>query len=104
MEKYAFCMQLKPGQVEEYRHRHDEIWPELVELLKRSGIEDYSIHLHPDTYQLFGILLRTPQNSMDSLPEHPVMKKWWDHMADLMECNPDNSPVVVDLTQVFYMP
>ncbi len=104
MEKYAFCMQLKPGNVDEYRRRHDDIWPELVELLKKAGIEDYTIHLHPSTLQLFGLLTRTPNHTMGSLPDHPVMKKWWDHMADLMECNPDNSPVVEDLTQLFYMP
>ncbi|GAA6210105.1 L-rhamnose mutarotase [Cognatishimia sp. WU-CL00825] len=104
MEKYTFCMQLKPGRMEEYRQRHDEIWPELVELLKETGIEDYSIHFHPTTNQLFGVLLRTSNHSMAALPEHPVMKAWWVHMADLMECNADKSPVVQDLTQVFYLP
>jgi L-rhamnose mutarotase len=45
MKRVAFKMQLHQGQVEEYKRRHDEIWPELVELLKSIGIEDYSIFL-----------------------------------------------------------
>jgi L-rhamnose mutarotase len=41
---------------------------------------------------------------MDALPDHPVMKRWWAHMADIMATNPDNSPVAVPLTPVFHMP
>ena len=47
-EKYAFTMKLNPGMEDEYRRRHDEIWPELAELLKNAGVEDYSIHLDPE--------------------------------------------------------
>ena len=104
MEKHAFCMTLNQGQLDEYRRRHDEIWPELVELLKQAGVEDYSIHYHPDTCQLFGVLWRKPDHSMDDLPTHPVMKRWWAHMADIMDTNADNSPVVTDLEHVFHLP
>ena len=37
------------------------------------------------------------------LPSREIVKKWWKYMADLMECNPDNSPVVVPLKEVFHM-
>lgn len=104
MEKHAFCMTLKEGQLDEYRRRHDEIWPELVDLLKKAGIEDYSIHYHPDARQLFGVLWRKADHAMDDLPTHPVMKRWWAHMADIMDTNADNSPVVTDLEQVFHLP
>ena len=40
MEKIAFKMRLNPGQKEEYKRRHDEIWPELIALLKEAGISD----------------------------------------------------------------
>ena len=43
MKRVAFTMQLKPGQKEEYKKRHDEIWPELKQLLKQAGISEYSI-------------------------------------------------------------
>ncbi len=87
----------------EYRKRHDEIWPELVALLKDAGISDYSIHLDPETDILFGVLWRQDGHKMDDLPNHPVMRKWWAHMADVMATKPDNEPVATPLTTVFHM-
>lgn len=104
LEKYAFKMKLNPGMQAEYKKRHDEIWPDLVELLAQAGVSDYSIHLDPETNILFGVLTRPVDHGMASLPDHPVMKRWWAHMADIMETNPDNSPVAVDLVPVFYLP
>lgn len=104
MEKFAFKMQLNPGCAAEYKARHDAIWPELVTLLKEAGISDYSIHLDEETHTLFGVLWRRDDHSMDALPETEVMQRWWAHMADIMETLPDNKPVVVPLTPVFYMP
>ena len=103
MQTHAFTMQLKPGFEAEYRKRHDEIWPELSDLLHAAGVSDYSIFLDPKTLVLFGVLKRTDNHTMDDLPNHPVMKKWWAYMADIMDSNPDNSPVAVDLKPVFYM-
>jgi len=103
MEKFAFKMHLTPGMEAEYRKRHDEIWPELVALLKDAGISDYSIHLDRETGILFGVLWREDGHTMADLPKHPVMQKWWAHMADIMASNDDNSPVVTELETVFHM-
>lgn len=103
MEKFAFKMQLNPGMEAEYKRRHDEIWPELVALLKEAGISDYSIHLDRETNTLFGVLWRTDGHMMNDLPGHPVMQKWWAHMADIMASEPDNKPVVTGLETVFHM-
>lgn len=103
MEKYAFRMRLHPGKEAEYRRRHDEIWPELVDLLHAAGIYDYSIHLDCETGMLFGVLWRREDHGMDDLPNHPVMRRWWDHMADIMESNPDRSPVAVPLETLFHL-
>lgn len=103
-ERYAFRMQLNPGVADEYRRRHDEIWPELVQLLKEAGVSDYSIHLDPQTNALIGMLTRTADHGMAALPDHPVMQRWWAHMADLMQTHPDNQPVAVPLIPMFYLP
>ncbi|MHA7777836.1 L-rhamnose mutarotase [Roseibium sp. M-1] len=103
MEKYAFKMLLNPGMEAEYRKRHDEIWPELEALLKEAGVSDYSIHLDPETGILFGVLWRKDGHGMEELPNHPVMQKWWAHMADVMATKPDNEPVAVPLKTVFHM-
>lgn len=101
--RIAFKMKLNAGCEEEYRRRHDEIWPELSDLLRESGISDYSIFLDSETNALFGVLRTEEPRKMDELPHHPVMQKWWAYMADIMEANPDNSPVSVPLKEVFYM-
>jgi len=104
MEKYAFKMRLNPGCRAEYIKRHDEIWPELVKLLKDAGISDYSIHLDADTNTLFGVLWREDGHTMEDLPNHRVMQKWWAHMADIMEARSNNEPVATPLETVFHMP
>lgn len=104
MERLAFKMKLFKGQEEEYKKRHDAIWPELTSLLKTTGIEDYSIFLDDETNSLFGVLRIDNKMKLDELPHHPVMKKWWAYMKDIMESNPDNSPVSVPLKEVFYLP
>ncbi|MGE6781070.1 L-rhamnose mutarotase [Ensifer adhaerens] len=103
MEKYAFRMRLNPGMAAEYKARHDAIWPELATLLKEAGVSDYSIHLDEETNLLFGVLWRTDDHRMADLPSHPIMQKWWAHMADIMETRGDNEPVAVALTTVFHM-
>ena len=104
MQKFAFRMQLNPGMEAEYRARHDAIWPELVALLKEAGIEDYSIHLDPESHALFGVLWRRDDHGMEDLPAHPVMRKWWAHMADLMQTHPDGAPIAVPLVPMFHLP
>lgn len=103
-ERHVFKMKLNPGMEAEYRKRHDEIWPDLVELLHEAGISDYTIHLDPETNLLIGVLTRRKTHGMADLPSHPVMQRWWVHMADIMQTNPDNSPWAIDLKPVFHMP
>ena len=104
MQKFAFKMQLNPGCEAEYRKRHDEIWPELVALLREAGVGDYSIHLDGETNTLFGVLWRTDDHGMDDLPKHPVMQRWWAYMADIMATNDRNDPLAVPLETVFHLP
>jgi len=103
MPRLAFKMKLHAGMEHEYKKRHDEIWPELSVLLKETGISDYSIFLDPETLDLFGVLEVTDPLALEQLPEHPVMRKWWNYMCDIMETNPDHSPVSVPLKEVFYL-
>ena len=103
MEQIAFKMHLKPGQRDVYIKRHDEIWPELVDLLHEAGISDYSIFLDPETNTLFAVLRRSANHEMDTLPEKAVMQRWWKFMGDIMETNADGSPVVKPLDPTFHM-
>ena len=103
MQRHAFKMFLNPGCEAEYIRRHDEIWPDLVILLKDAGISNYSIHLDRETNVLFGYLERRDDHAMETLPDHPVMQRWWAYMGDIMRTNADGSPVAVALTETFHM-
>lgn len=97
-------MKLFEGFEEEYKKRHEEIWPELLDLLKSSGISEYSIFLDPETHFLFGMLKAEDPTILNKLPEQPVMKKWWAYMKDIMETNSDGSPQSFSLKEVFFLP
>ena len=103
-ERIAFRMNLNPGQGAEYEKRHDEIFPELTKALRDAGVSDYTIWLDPEDNHLFGILTRTDDHTMDQLPGTEIMKRWWKHMADVMETDANNVPVQVPLKRVFYQP
>lgn len=103
MKRYGFKMKLKPGFREEYRKRHAAIWPELKKLIKDSGVSDYSIFLDKETNILFAFQKQSGGQSSQDLGSNPVVQKWWKYMADIMETNPDNSPVTIPLEEVFHM-
>jgi L-rhamnose mutarotase len=103
MHRVGSKMKLLPGFEDEYQKRHDEIWPELKALLSSAGIHDYSIFLDEETKSLFAYLTVTDKNNLDTLPAQTLMQKWWSYMKDIMETNPDHSPVSVPLKEMFYM-
>jgi L-rhamnose mutarotase len=104
MKRVGFKMHLHPGKEEEYKRRHDAIWPELKQLLGEAGIEDYSIFMDEETNTLVGILKMEDPMQLDRLAEHPVMQKWWSYMKDIMDTHPDHSPITTPLKEVFYLP
>ena len=103
MKRMAFKMKLRPGCREEYQIRHNNIWPELKELLAKAGVKDYSIFFDEETDTLFAVQKIAGDSGSQDLGKTEIVQKWWAYMADIMETNPDNSPVSVSLEEVFYM-
>lgn len=103
MHRITSVMSLKENMEVEYKKRHDEIWPELQSLLKEHTVSNYSIHLHSSTNQLFAYLEVDDLDKYNQLPKHPLMKKWWEYMEEIMDTNPDSSPVSIPLLEVFYL-
>ncbi|WP_277962621.1 L-rhamnose mutarotase [Pseudomonas sp. RIT-To-2] len=101
MKTRAFRMNLHPGMADEYRTRHDQLWPELADALLQAGIVDYRIFLDPDSHALFAVMQHEDQHLLDQLPELPVMQRWWQHMKDIMPSHPDGSPVSLELVPMF---
>ncbi|MBC1458626.1 L-rhamnose mutarotase [Listeria newyorkensis] len=103
MERIASIMYLKDGFSEEYKARHDDLWPEMEQALKEHGAQNYSIFLDDNTHVLFAYLEVENKEKYDKIAETEICKKWWAYMEPLMETNEDNSPVSKSLTSVFYL-
>lgn len=103
MERIAFKMYLNEGQKEEYKKRHDALWPELHQLLKDAGVSEYSIFLDEETNTLFAFQKVSGEGSSQDLGKTEIVQKWWVFMGDIMQTNPDHSPVIVPMAELFYM-
>jgi L-rhamnose mutarotase len=103
MLRKAFAMSVKPGLEYEYERRHRPIWKELEETLKAHGVHNYSIFLHPRTRQLFGYVEIESEERWNAIAQTDVCKRWWKYMRTIMPSNPDNSPVSVELKEVFHL-
>jgi L-rhamnose mutarotase len=104
MKRVAFKMYLKEGKKEEYKRRHRKIWPGVEELLKKAGVSEYSIFLDERSGVLFAVQTISSGAGSQSLGDHKIIREWWDYMSDIMQVNPDNSPVSVELEELFYLP
>lgn len=105
MERYAWQATIKPGMHEEYKRRHDEIWPELVTLLKEAGIENYSIWNVGDL--LFGYYecRKGKDYAAKVQAESPVVDRWNAYMKDVMEMPLDpETGAQPQLKPMFYLP
>lgn len=103
MVRKGFKMYLHPGMAGEYERRHKALWPKMREMIHEYGGENYSIFLDEATNVLYGYLEVEDEARWALSADTEINRKWWDYMADIMETNPDNSPVCVDLQQVFYL-
>lgn len=103
MIRKAFVMSVNAGQEVEYERRHRPIWPELEQTLKVHGVHNYSIFLHPETRQLFGVVEIENEARWNAIAQTPICRKWWTHMKDLMPSNPDHSPKSLELREVFHI-
>lgn len=103
MLRKAFVMSVNPGKEAEYERRHNPIWQELIDVLKSHGVHNYSILLLPATGQLFAYLEIEDEGRWKAIAETPICKKWWAYMKDVMPSNADNSPIAVELREVFHL-
>lgn len=103
MIRKASVMKVYKDQYEEYKRRHDELWPEMAEELRQHGSHNYSIFLLEETGQLFAYVEIEDEEKWAAMAETEICKKWWAYMEPLMETNPDNSPVATNLKEVFFL-
>ena len=103
MIRKAFLMTLRPGHQDEYERRHNPIWPELREVLKRHGVSNYSIFLERASDRLFAYAEVESEELWRQIARTDACRRWWAHMKELMLTDPDDSPLAVDLDEVFHL-
>lgn len=103
MIRKASIMFVNKDCYQEYKHRHDEIWHEMVVELKAHGAHNYSIFLDRETGRLFAYLEVESEEKYEQLSQTTICKRWWNYMEPLMKTNSDSSPVSIDLEEVFYL-
>jgi L-rhamnose mutarotase len=103
MIRRAFLMSVNPTTHEEYRRRHDEIWPEMKSVLSAHGAHNYSIYLDRNRSLLFGYVEVESSERWDAIATTDACRRWWGYMRDVMYSNPDGSPVSEDLEEVFHL-
>lgn len=103
MIRKASVMYVNKDRYDEYKHRHDELWPEMIKELKNHGAQNYSIFLEEETGKLFAYIEIESEEKWNKMSETEICQKWWLYMKDIMRTNPDNSPIAVDLKSVFYL-
>ncbi len=99
----AFKMKLYEGMAKEYEKRHNALWDEMKDMIHEYGGKNYNIFLDKDTNILFGYIEPEDEDKWNKSADTKICRKWWHYMADIMETNPDESPVSTDLKQVFHL-
>ncbi len=97
-------MQVFADKHDEYKRRHDEIWPKLAETLKDHGASSYAIYLDETRSLLFASVEIESEERWAAVADTEICREWWAFMADVMASNADNSPVSQELKEVFYLP
>ena len=90
----GFKMKLYDGMAEEYEKRHNELWPEMKDMIHEHGGKNYSIFLDKETMVLYGYIEIEDEELWAKGADTAINRKWWDFMADIMETN----PVMIDGT------
>lgn len=105
MKRVGFVLRVKPELIPEYRKRHEQVWPEMLDALSRAGWHNYSLFLRPDG-TLFGYF-ETPDSfsaALDAMSEEEVNARWQAEMAPFFEGTGDAADTMMEeLVEVFHL-
>ncbi len=104
MIRRSFRMTLKEGKIEEYKKKHDEVWPEITDALTNAGVTNYSIYYDEKDNTLIEYMELKNNNTFGNLEDLGILKKWNIYMKDLLvtKSQEEATPVVNELVEVFH--
>jgi L-rhamnose mutarotase len=105
MKRVGFLLKVKEDMLEEYKKRHEAVWPEMLDALRRTGWHNYTLFMREDGL-LFGYF-ETPESfqaALDGMTEEEINAKWQDTMASFFEGTGDHADkMMVELEEVFHL-
>jgi L-rhamnose mutarotase len=105
MTRVGFTLKVKAGLIEEYKRRHEAVWPEMLDALRRTGWRNYTLFMRPDG-TLFGYF-ETPgsfADALDGMSAEEVNGRWQREMASFFEGTGGHADTMMDeLVEVFHL-
>ena len=99
----AFKMRLEYGMGELFEEQHAKFWPEVEAEIHAYGGRNCTLFLDESTGYLFGTIEIDDEEKWAQIRDNAICQKWWDHIADTVKTNRDNTPVAQPLREVFHM-
>ena len=98
MKANGMALKLRPGCYDEYKKRHDELWPELADVMRENGI-NMAIYRFEDTLFIYGTA--PSATAWQRVEDHPVTPRWNEYMAEVLETDDNGDLIFHTLPQAF---
>jgi L-rhamnose mutarotase len=92
MERVCFLLQVRPDRLDEYRARHRDVWPEMLEALSAAGWRNYSLFLRPDGLLVGYLETDDFDAALAGMEQTDVNGRWQADMAPFFELPGDGRP------------
>lgn len=105
MQRVSFILKVKKDRIDEYKRRHAEVWPEMLQALRETGWHNYSLYMRPDGL-LFGYLETEDFGAAKAgMAKREVNARWQAEMGDLFEALEGQKPdeAMSPLEEVFHL-
>ncbi len=103
--RVCFLLKVRPEKTAQYRQRHAQVWPEMLNALRETGWRNYSIFLRPDGLLVGYLETDDFQNCVAAIKKHPVNARWQAEMAQFFESLGDGAADdnISPLEEVFHL-
>ncbi len=102
-QRVCFVMRVRPEAMDEYRRRHAEVWPEMLDALRRTGWRNYSLFAAADGMVIGYVETDDFQAALDGMQEEPVNARWQAEMAPMFELQAAPDTSLVRLEEIFHL-
>ena len=105
MQRICFVLQVRPERLEDYKARHQSVWPEMLAALRETGWANYSLFLRPDGLLIGYVETEDFERSRSEMARREVNQRWQQDMAPFFMNPPGVAPdaAMTPLEEVFHL-